>query len=288
MDAPIRTENRRVAERLREASWLLRAQRASPYRCAAYRHAAESIASHPRDVREIAEHEGVKGLDAIPHVGPGIASAVAEMVATRRWAMLDRLRGSSEPEAVFRSLPGIGPELARRIHETLRVDTLEELELAAHDGRLEKIPGVGARRAAALRAELAEMLGRIRPAAVAAAEPCVAEILDIDREYRESARARRLHLIAPRRFNPESRAWLPVMHATRGQWHYTALFSNTALAHRLGRSRDWVVVYFYDGDHVESQCTVVTERRGPLAGRRVVRGREAQCARHYEATSATA
>jgi hypothetical protein len=38
-----------------------------------------------------------------------------------------------------------------------------------------------------------------------------------------------------------------------------------------------VVVYFYDDDHAEGQHTVVTERQGPLAGQRVVRGREEEC-----------
>jgi hypothetical protein len=30
----------------------------------------------------------------------------------------------------------------------------------------------------------------------------------------------------------------------RGAWHFTALFSNTARAHELRRTRDWVVLYF--------------------------------------------
>ncbi|MBE0548642.1 MAG: hypothetical protein IH627_13550 [Rubrivivax sp.] len=46
------------------------------------------------------------------------------------------------------------------------------------------------------------------------------------------------------------------------------------LAHRL---HDWVVLYGEDKDHGERRYTVVTAQRGPLAGRRVVRGREAQC-----------
>ena len=62
--------------------------------------------------------------------------------------------------------------------------------------------------------------------------------------------------IAPKRFNPKGEAWLPVMHLDRGRWHFTALYSNTALAHQLGRTRDWVVIYFYDGDHVERQHTI--------------------------------
>ena len=81
--------------------------------------------------------------------------------------------------------------------------------------------------------------------------------------------------IAPRRFNPKGEAWLPVLHTQRGDWHFTALFSNTARAHELGRVRDWVVIYGEDKAHGERQYTVVSATHGALAGRRVVRGREA-------------
>jgi len=53
-----------------------------------------------------------------------------------------------------------------------------------------------------------------------------------------------------------------------------------AAAHRLGRTDDWVVLY-YEGRGREGQATVVTERTGRLRGRRVVRGRELACFRHY-------
>jgi len=276
----IPAHNRRVADRLQEAAALLHAQGASPYRANAYRHAAESIGRLPRDILEVYTAEGVKGLDAIPHVGLGIASAVAEMLTSGRWGQLDRLRGSIDPATLFRSVPGMGPELAKRIHEQLHIDSLEALEAAANDGRLDRVPGIGSRRVAAWRAYLAEALGRAGarlPAHEIADEPTVGELLDVDREYREKAARGELRTIAPRRFNPEGEAWLPVLHARRGSWHFTALFSNTALAHQLGRTRDWVVIYFYDGDHVERQHTIVTEPRGALAGRRVVRGREAEC-----------
>ena len=114
--------------------------------------------------------------------------------------------------------------------------------------------------------------------------PGVEVLLDIDREYREKARAGALRMIAPRRMNPEGKAWLPVLHTRFGPWHFTALFSNTERAHEMHRTRDWVVVYFSDPDGEEGQFTVVTERRGTLAGRRVVRGREPECARHYRAS----
>ena len=281
-DIALAPENRQVAERLLEASHLLYAQGASPYRVSAYRNAADAIGRHPRSVRSIFEAEGVHGLDGIPRVGLGIAAAVAEMLATGRWAQLARLRGSADPEKLLQTVPGLGPGFARRIHDELHVDSLEALEVAAHDGRLERLAGVGSRRASAWRAWLGDTLGRVGPVASmrrepGAEEPTVEELLDVDREYREKAAAGDLRTIAPKRFNPGHDAWLPVLHARRGPWHFTALFSNTALAHKLGRVHDWVVVYFYDGDEVERSRTIVTETRGPRAGRRVVRGREAEC-----------
>jgi hypothetical protein len=78
-------------------------------------------------------------------------------------------------------------------------------------------------------------------------------------------------------------AWLPILHTDRGAEHFTALSPNTARAHELGHTRDWVVLFFYDGDHREGQCTVVTETRGRLRGRRVVRGREQECEAYYGA-----
>jgi len=111
--------------------------------------------------------------------------------------------------------------------------------------------------------------------------PTVEVLLEIDREYREKAKAGTLRLIAPRRMNPEGTAWLPVLHTRHGPWHFTALFSNTERAHELHRTHDWVVIYACDAQGEEGQFTVVTERRGTLSGRRVVRGREPECARYY-------
>jgi len=111
--------------------------------------------------------------------------------------------------------------------------------------------------------------------------PGVDEILDVDRQYRDEAQRGMLPMIAPRRFNPDHEAWLPVLHTRRGDRDYTALYSNTARAHELGRTHDWVVLYFDGHRGTERQCTVVTAVRGRLRGRRVVRGREEECQRYY-------
>ena len=268
--------NQAIAGRLAEAADLLRQQGASPFRSNAYRRAERTLRALDRDASDIARKEGRAGLMALPGIGPGIAAAIDEIVRTGRWSRLERLRGALEPEQLFRTVPGLGPELAHRIHDSLGIDTLEALEQAAHDGRLEKVEGIGPRRVAAIRASLAQLLGRVRSArSPAGGEPSVRLLLDVDREYREAAAAGRLRKIAPKRFNPSGEAWLPILHAERGRWRFTVLFSNTALAHSLGRTQDWVVIYFHRDDEIEGQRTVVTETHGPLKGRRVVRGREA-------------
>jgi putative hydrolase len=275
--------NRAAADLLRECARLLEHQGANPFRVNAYRRAAQTIESLQADVRALAREQGVAGLAALPFVGTGLAQAINEIAKTGRLARLDRLRGATDPETLLQTVPGIGPTLAHRLHELLGIDTLEDLELAACDGRLERISGLGRRRSNAIGASVGMMLGRAGSQVAQSSEfaPPVEVLLDIDRDYRARASEGTLPLLTPRRFNPKHETWLPILHGTRDDLHFTALFSNTARAHELGRTRDWVVIYFYDGDHREGRQTVVTETHGPLEGRRVVRGREAECAAHY-------
>jgi DNA polymerase (family X) len=267
--------NEQAAEIFRECAEILRRQAANPFRVNAYIRAANVLDALQDDVRGMLEREGADSLVKLPGIGEGLAAAIDEIARTGRLSQLDRLRGEAPPETLFQTLPGVGRKLAEDIHETLHVDTLEALENAAHDGSLLTVPGIGERRAAAIRAGLAAALGRSRPRRRGRGPaPPVRLLLEIDAEYRKQAEAGGLPKIAPKRFNPEGKAWLPILHTERDRWHFTALFSNTARAHELGRTDDWVVIYFYDDAHQEGQCTVVTETHGPREGERVVRGRE--------------
>jgi hypothetical protein len=272
---------------------LLEAGHANPYRVRAYRGGAATLRGLDRPASEILEDEGLDGLVDLPNIGKRLAAAVAEMLQRGTFSLLRRLEGRTDPQALIASVPGVGPILAGRVYEQLGVETLEELEAAAHDGRLDSVSGFGPRRCEALRHTLADMLRRSsalrraayrRPPSEAPApttpreRPDVTMLLDVDAEYRRRAQAGELRTIAPRRFNPEGKSWLPLLHTTRGNWEFDAMFSNTALAHELGRTDDWVVIYWHH-DHHEGQCTVVTERSGADRGLRVVRGRELECRR---------
>jgi hypothetical protein len=281
-----------VARHLDRTAELLEAQEANPYRVRAYRAAAEMLRGLKRPLYDILEAEGVAGLRGLPTIGESLARSIEQLLDTGKINLLEQLRGETGPERVFASVPGIGPTFAERIHEQLGIESLLELEAAAHDGRLAHVPGFGPRRVRAVRESLAGRLHN-RPRTTspacphpAASQPPVVELLDVDQEYRQKARANQLPRIAPRRFNPTRAAWLPVLHTQRGPMHYTALFSNTAHAHELGAVHDWVVIYRDDADGA-GQWTVVTAQYGGLKGKRIVRGREAECERYYAARPLT-
>jgi len=276
------TTNCQIARRLDELANLLEAQGANAFRVNAYRHGAIAITGLPEPVSDLYSREGIAGLERIPAIGRQLAVAIRSLLETGRLPLLEHLRGEINPVLLLESVSGIGPIHAERLHHDLGIDTLEDLEAAAHDGRLASLAGFGAKRVAGIEDSLASRLGRVRqPAGVPNLQVPVEELLDVDRQYREAVRAGSLPTIAPRRFNPEKKAWLPILHTHRGDRHYTAMFSNTARAHRLGTTQDWVILY-QDGDSGMHQYTVVTSHTGPLEGQRVVRGREGECQEHLK------
>jgi hypothetical protein len=284
-----RLGNAEIADRLERVADLLEAQDANPYRFRAYRHGARSVREYPGSIADLAVR-GSEELEALPGIGPTIASSIRELVDTGQLRYLRRLEGDAPAETLLRTVPGIGARTAHRIHTELGLETLEELEVAAHDGRLTRLRGFGPRRVRAIQEIVGAMLDRRGKRGAESVErrsspPDVTTLLSVDEEYRVGADVGALPVITPRRFNPNREAWLPVLHTERGAWRFTVLFSNSARAHERHATRDWVVVYF-EREGEEGQCTVVTETRGSLAGRRVVRGRERECSTYYSSASA--
>lgn len=282
--------NEEIAGVLGQIADLLEIQGANFHRVRAYRQGAETIRRSDESVADLVRKGGTSAVEELPEIGRRLAALIAEYVKTGRSNLLSRLQGEVAPEDLFAQVPGIGDELAERIAKELNIETLEELEQAAHDGRLEEVEGFGPERVKSVRLAVAGLLSgaaqrRIQRAKWQAEDvgdrPSVEALLQVDALYRQRAEEDKLKKIAPRRFNPEGEAWLPIMHTEMKGWHFTALYSNTARAHELGKTKDWVVIY-YEHDHREDQCTVVSETQGSLKGKRVVRGREDETRRYYE------
>jgi len=278
-----------IASLLDRIAELLEAQHANPHRVRAYHEGAETVRAAEESLAELVVQGDEERLRELPGIGKRLSALIAEYVRSGRSALYARLQGEVSPGALFSQLPGIGEELSERIVDQLDICTLEELEQAAHNGRLEQVEGFGPQRVEMVRIALAGLLSGAAQRRLEwtpaeqkkpASRPDVGLLLKVDEEYRHKAEAGELKRIAPKRFNPSHRTWLPIMHAERDGWDLTALYSNTARAHELDKTHDWVVIY-YDRDGDKGQATVVTETSGPLEGKRVVRGREAECRRHY-------
>ncbi len=291
--------NPEIADILEQVADLLEAKEANPYRIRAYQHAAHTIRSLNESIVALLQQKGRQGLENLAGIGKNLSVSLEELLYTGHLPILEQLLEEVSPAEIFATIPGIGPVLAQRLQNDLNIQTLEELELAAHDGRLAQVKGFGRGRIRLIRDTLATFLSRsahwraqrmrqqdtdgqvqVPP------QPAIHLLLFVDDRYRSLAAAGKLRTISPRRFNPQGRRWLPIMYLEREGWFFTAMFSNTARAHQLGRTHDWVIIY-YDKDGYEGQCTVVTETHGPLRGKRVVRGRETQCASAYARISAT-
>lgn len=277
--------NVQIAAVLDEIAMHLQLRGANPFRVAAYRNAAVTLRGLRRPLGEILEGEGRSGLERLPGVGTSLAKKIAEVLRRGQLRQLERLR-RQDPTSVLATLPSVGPRLADRIHNTLGVDSLEELWRAAKDGRLRRVAGLGRKRVQAIRESLAARLARTADdynQPVDRHATPVGELLAIDDEYRRLAARGSLLRVSPRRFNPTGAAWLPVLRTERGGRRYRAHYTNSARSHESGHVYDWVGI-FREEKEAFGQWTVVTATHGPLAGHRVVRGRERECQEYYGQT----
>lgn len=112
---------------------------------AAFRTGARAVAAlQGADLRHIAGATDTGGLSRIPGLEDAPRAIVADLLATGDSEFRDRLREET-PEGLFEMLrlPGLGPTRIRQLHEGLGIESVQELEEAARDGRLAMLPRFG-------------------------------------------------------------------------------------------------------------------------------------------------
>lgn len=271
--------NTTIARKLREHASFLEGQESSLFRVRAYRRAADVIEALERPLADVFAEEGGKGLQALPHVGPHLAYTLEELLTTGEFKTLRPVDGAVEPSQALTCLPGIGPMLAHRIEEKLGVRTLDELRQAVREGRLNDL-GIGPKRQRDLIDALDRKAEQPTFPEMAANEPDVADILAIDAEYREVLRKERTQQ------GRHDLTWQPFFRRERSGWRFRARPCKIALAYRMGKVGDWITVSFENGI-TSGERIVLTETRGDLRGRRVVRGREREGIRQTGAALAS-
>lgn len=113
------------------------------YKYLAYRKAADSLRNLGQDVNQIAK-EG--RLTDIPAVGKAIAEKIDELLRTGRLEFLEKLEAEIPPSLVeLLEVPDVGPRKALMLYKQAGIKDMQELEAAVREGKLEGLPGIGAK-----------------------------------------------------------------------------------------------------------------------------------------------
>lgn len=132
-----------IARIMSEIGDMLEIKGESSFKVRAYRRAAEALYSLPADLAEIWRAGRLKD---IPGVGPAISGKIDELMRTGHLAFYESLSAEIPPGLIeMTRIPEVGPRTALTLYQSLGVTSLGELEQAAQDGRLQKVPGVGAK-----------------------------------------------------------------------------------------------------------------------------------------------
>jgi len=135
-----------VAHVLEEIAAFLEFRGENVFKVRAFQNAARTVETFPGDL-DAALTSGE--LAATKGIGPATLDVVRECLASGRSGALETLRGEVPSGLVeMLRIGGMGVAKVRTVHEVLGIATLAELESAARDGRLAKLPRFGEKTAA--------------------------------------------------------------------------------------------------------------------------------------------
>ena len=112
------------------------------YRSRAYRGAAKAVLSLTTD--DIRPLVASGELERLRGIGPATFGVLKELATTGRSTYLEQL-SENAPEGLLELLrvPGLGLSKIRQVHEALGIESVQDLEEAATDGRLARLKGFG-------------------------------------------------------------------------------------------------------------------------------------------------
>jgi DNA polymerase (family 10) len=138
------TRNAEVAALLEEFADRLEAMDVE-YKPRAYRRAAENIRASATDIETLAA-EGQDAVEEIEGVGDAISSKVLEYFETGEVEELEELRAELPVDIdALTAVEGVGPKTVGDLYEALDVRDLDDLEVAAREGKIQEVKGYGAK-----------------------------------------------------------------------------------------------------------------------------------------------
>lgn len=135
-------QNADVAEIFQKVADLLDIQGANPFRVRAYRNAARTVSSLPRNVSEMIENKG--DLTKLAGIGKDLAEKIHEIVETGTLGQLEEIEKETPPELnELMKIDGLGPKRVKVLYRDLGVSGLKSLREAAEKGKVRDLEGFG-------------------------------------------------------------------------------------------------------------------------------------------------
>lgn len=135
--------NRDIAGALRELALFLEMDDV-PFKPRAYEKAAYAVEAMDRPLAEVYASGGTKALASLPGIGKGIAQRIAELLDSGRISDLEEMRRRYPVDIQgLTAIEGLGPKMVRALYSELGVRNVEDLEKAAREGRIRRLPHFG-------------------------------------------------------------------------------------------------------------------------------------------------
>jgi DNA polymerase (family 10) len=136
-------DNLAIARTLAEIGDLLEIKGENPFKIRAYRNAAETIVHTPGRIADMTPQERL----AIPGIGKDLSAKIAELIETGSIAYHQNLLQEFPPTVLdLLHVQGVGPKTVALLYRELGIRTLDDLQIAAREGRLRGLKGMGARK----------------------------------------------------------------------------------------------------------------------------------------------
>ena len=154
---------------------LLEIKGANPFKIRAYRNAADIVGHMAEPIADLGDAE----VRALPGIGKDLTAKIRELIDTAALAYYDELRQEFPPTILeMLRLQGVGPKTVAVLYGELGIETLDDLETAATEGRLRTLKGMGPKKEQLLLRSLAEHRRRVGRHLIGHADQVASQVID--------------------------------------------------------------------------------------------------------------
>ncbi|MBE0481037.1 MAG: DNA polymerase/3'-5' exonuclease PolX [Dehalococcoidia bacterium] len=149
--------NSEIADIFYELADFLEIEAANQFRVRAYRTAARNIESLPQNVAEMVDKG--EDLTGLPGIGKDLAAKLAEIVKSGRLPQLEDIKQRLPAGLIdLLRIGEVGPRRVKMLHQNLGITGIEDLEKAAREQQVRKLPGFGPK----AEEKILEQINRVR------------------------------------------------------------------------------------------------------------------------------